>query len=638
MRAAFAAGAAAAVVDEAHAVALRGLPCLYVVDDVQRGLERLGAAARERSEALVVAVTGSVGKTSTKEALRLVLADEGATHASVASYNNHWGVPLTLARMPADTRFGIFEIGMNHAGEIEPLAAQVHPQIAIVTNVAAVHLENFASVGGIADAKGEIFSGLVRGGVAIINRDIPTYDRLWRRAEASPAGHILTFGEHEDADARLDSFAMTPEGSAISATILGQRLDLRLAAPGRHLALNAMAVLLAARAAGVELEAAAATLARFTAGQGRGARSSCKRPMARSPSSTRATTPIRPRCGRPSRCSAPPRRRAPAGGSRCWATCANSVRTRRRCTRALHDDILANAVDLVFAAGPLCRGLFESLPSGLRGLWGETAPVIEEPLAETIRAGDVVMVKGLQREPHGSRRRRSERPLRRRAGPPAPARRCSISRCPRRRTAPAVSALRGPLRTPMLTWLTELSGYFSPLNLFRYLTFRTIGATATAAFFVFFFGPSIIAALRLKQGKGQPIRLDGPQSHLLTKKGTPTMGGLMILSGLVVSTLLWANLRSPYVWITLLVTLGFGMIGFYDDYLKVTRQSHAGFSGRARLAIEALIAAVACWAMMAVGPTSTTGLALPSSTATSSTSVCSSSSSAPSSSWGSAMP
>jgi phospho-N-acetylmuramoyl-pentapeptide-transferase len=163
----------------------------------------------------------------------------------------------------------------------------------------------------------------------------------------------------------------------------------------------------------------------------------------------------------------------------------------------------------------------------------------------------------------------------------------------------------------MLTWLTEFAGVFSPLNLFRYLTFRTIGATATAALFVFFFGPAIIAALRLKQGKGQPIRLDGPQSHLLTKKGTPTMGGLMILSGLVVSTLLWANLRSPYVWVVLLVTLGFGMIGFYDDLLKVTKQSHKGFSGRVRLLLETLIAAVAVWVMMKVGPASTTGLALP---------------------------
>src|ERR1700759_3679263 len=135
----------------------------------------------------------------------------------------------------------------------------------------------------------------------------------------------------------------------------------------------------------------------------------------------------------------------------------------------------------------------------------------------------------------------------------------------------------------MLTWLTELAPYFSALNLFRYLTFRTIGATATAALFVFFFGPAIIAALRIKQGKGQPIREDGPKSHLLTKKGTPTMGGLMILSGLLVSTLLWANPLNPYVWIVLAVTLGFGFVGFYDDYLKVTKQTTTGFGGKLRL-------------------------------------------------------
>jgi phospho-N-acetylmuramoyl-pentapeptide-transferase len=154
----------------------------------------------------------------------------------------------------------------------------------------------------------------------------------------------------------------------------------------------------------------------------------------------------------------------------------------------------------------------------------------------------------------------------------------------------------------MLSWLSEFSHQFSGLNLFRYITFRTAGASATALFFVFFFGPRIISALRLKQGKGQPIRLDGPQTHLLTKKGTPTMGGLMILSGLVVSALLWANLKSPYVWIVLLVTLGFGLIGFYDDYLKVTKQTHKGFSGTARLAGEAVIAAMACYALMRVGP------------------------------------
>jgi phospho-N-acetylmuramoyl-pentapeptide-transferase len=163
----------------------------------------------------------------------------------------------------------------------------------------------------------------------------------------------------------------------------------------------------------------------------------------------------------------------------------------------------------------------------------------------------------------------------------------------------------------MLTWLADFSHLFSPFNLFRYLTFRTIGAAGTGLFFVFFFGPTIISALRLKQGKGQPIRADGPQSHLLTKKGTPTMGGLMILSGLVVSALLWANLESPYVWIVLFVTIGFGAIGFYDDYLKVTKQSDRGFSGRSRLACEFAIALVACWAMVHVGGVGATSLAVP---------------------------
>ncbi|MFT4096466.1 MAG: phospho-N-acetylmuramoyl-pentapeptide-transferase [Rhodoblastus sp.] len=163
----------------------------------------------------------------------------------------------------------------------------------------------------------------------------------------------------------------------------------------------------------------------------------------------------------------------------------------------------------------------------------------------------------------------------------------------------------------MLTWLADFNHIFGPLNLFKYITFRAGGAAATALFFVFFFGPSIIAALRIKQGKGQPIREDGPASHLLTKKGTPTMGGLMILSGLIVATLLWANLKNPYVWIVLLVMTGFGLIGFYDDYLKVTRQSHKGFSGRMRLSFEALIALIACIAMMRVGAANTTMLAIP---------------------------
>lgn len=155
----------------------------------------------------------------------------------------------------------------------------------------------------------------------------------------------------------------------------------------------------------------------------------------------------------------------------------------------------------------------------------------------------------------------------------------------------------------MLYFLGDLSGQVSALNVFRYITFRVGGATMTALIFVFLFGPTIIRALRLKQGKGQPIRTDGPQSHLM-KKGTPTMGGLMILSGLIVSTLLWANLSSIYVWTVLGVTVGFGLIGFYDDYLKVTKQSHKGFSGRSRLLAEFFIAAAACFALsrLAGGP------------------------------------
>ena len=171
----------------------------------------------------------------------------------------------------------------------------------------------------------------------------------------------------------------------------------------------------------------------------------------------------------------------------------------------------------------------------------------------------------------------------------------------------------------MFYWLSELSSTTPGIgvlhtffNVFRYLTFRTGGAIFTGGLFVFLFGPWIIDHLRLRQGKGQPIRTDGPQSHIVTKKGTPTMGGLMILSGVLVATLLWADPLNPYVWIVLAVTLGFGFVGFYDDYLKVTRQSHSGFAGRLRLAIEALIALLACYALTRLGrDVSSTSLVIP---------------------------
>src|SRR6187399_2520644 len=164
----------------------------------------------------------------------------------------------------------------------------------------------------------------------------------------------------------------------------------------------------------------------------------------------------------------------------------------------------------------------------------------------------------------------------------------------------------------MLYWLADLSSTLSIFNIFRYLTVRTAGAMITALVFVFMFGPWIIDHLRIRQGRGQPIRTDGPKSHILTKTGTPTMGGLMILLGIVVATLLWANPRNPYVWIVLAVTLGFGLVGFYDDYLKVTRQTHGGFAGKMRLLIEAIIALAACFAFASLGRgTFATSLTIP---------------------------
>ena len=387
-------GAAAAVVDEAHVDRLQGLAPLYIVRDVLEALQRLGRASRERSAARVLAVTGSVGKTSTKEALRLVLDSVGPTHASVASYNNHWGVPLTLARMPAGSRFGIFEIGMNHAGEITPLVALVKPQIAIVTNVGPVHLEFFDGIDGIADAKGEIFSGLEPGGVAIINRDDPTFERLRGHAVASPARHVLTFGESMEAEARLLAITQVSDGSLVKADVLGQVLNFHLGAPGKHHAVNTLAVLLAARASGLDLNAAASVLGRFKPGQGRGAQNRIE--MARgafslidesynaNPTSMRAALALLGSA-------------MPAVGSRRIAVLGDMRELGPKGVdlhRQLAGDVRAHDVDLVFAAGPLMRALYDALPRKQQGGWADQAADLQNALFTAIGPGDVVMVKG----------------------------------------------------------------------------------------------------------------------------------------------------------------------------------------------------------------------------------------------------
>src|ERR1700691_4601963 len=212
---ALAANAALAVVAADRRAQFPADAPLLVVPNVLAGLRDLAAAARLRSSAKVIGVTGSVGKTSTKEALRLALSKDGKTHASAASYNNHWGVPLSLARMPADARYAVLEMGMNHAGEIAPLSRLARPHVALITTIAPVHLESFGSLTKIADAKAEIFLGLEPGGVAVLNRDIAQFAHLARRANEANVARIVSFGEHAKADAGLIKCSLHPRCSTV---------------------------------------------------------------------------------------------------------------------------------------------------------------------------------------------------------------------------------------------------------------------------------------------------------------------------------------------------------------------------------------------------------------------------------------
>jgi UDP-N-acetylmuramoyl-tripeptide--D-alanyl-D-alanine ligase len=216
---------------QAETCALPKLAPLLVVKDALEGLRDLARAARVRTKAKVIGITGSVGKTSTKEALRLALSAQGETHASAASYNNHWGVPLSLARCSADAKFAVFEMGMNHAGEIEPLTKLVRPQVAIITTIEPVHLEFFPSIEGIADAKAEIFLGLESGGAAVLNRDNPQFARLERAAKGAGVGRVVSFGEHAN-DARCGWLRCSPMTGRCR-RILGTNVTAR-SAPGRH--------------------------------------------------------------------------------------------------------------------------------------------------------------------------------------------------------------------------------------------------------------------------------------------------------------------------------------------------------------------------------------------------------------------
>src|SRR5271156_1049603 len=233
---------------------------LLVVPSVLAGLRDLAAAARARSTAKVIGVTGSVGKTGTKEALRLALSKDGETHASVASYNNQWGVPLSLARLPANARYAVFEIGMSHEGEIEPLARLVRPHVAIITTIAPVHLEFLGTLAKIADAKAEIFCGIEPGGAAVLNHDIAQFNQLKRRAKEAGVARIVSFGENKKADARLVKHVLQARSSTVEANILGAEITYKIGAPGRHLVSNSLAVLAAVELVGADLALGALAL------------------------------------------------------------------------------------------------------------------------------------------------------------------------------------------------------------------------------------------------------------------------------------------------------------------------------------------------------------------------------------------
>jgi len=367
---------------------------LLLVDDVLEALRDLARASRARSKARIIAVTGSVGKTGTKEALRLALSPDGETFASAASYNNHWGVPLSLARCPASAAYAVFEIGMNHAGEITPLVQLVRPHIAIVTTVEPVHLEYFGSVEKIADAKAEIFSGLEPGGTAVLNRDNGQYARLAAAARAVKVSRIVTFGESAEADARLVRHSMQPESSCVHANILGQDVTYKLGAPGKHIILNSLGLLAAVSLAGADLALAALALNQLTAPTGRGARTTLALPGGNvllidesynaNPASMAAAIALLGQAD-----VGPQGRRIAVLGDMLELGGEGE-----KLHRALATALEAAKADLVFCSGPLMHSLWQALPSGRRGGYAETAAELEPAVLDAIRGGDAVMVKG----------------------------------------------------------------------------------------------------------------------------------------------------------------------------------------------------------------------------------------------------
>ena len=363
---------------------------LLIVRDTQSGLEALGRAARARTNARIAAVTGSAGKTTTKEMLRHMLARQGDAAASAASYNNRWGVPLSLARMKRDSDYGVFEIGMNHEGEIRALVRQVRPHVVLITTIAPAHLEHFGGLEAIADAKAEIFEGVVEGGTAILPFDNPQFGRLRSRAKRAGVANILSFGVRAGADARLISAAATDKGQAVAAEFGAARMEFSIGAPGAHIASNALAALLAVRALGADAARAAAALADFAPLKGRGARVALEgielidESYNANPASMSAALSLL-------------KDARPSGNGRRVAVLGDMLElgeSAAKLHRALAKDIASSGTDLVFLCGRQMRSLWDELPAARRGAYAEVSTALAPEVAARVKSGDVVLVKG----------------------------------------------------------------------------------------------------------------------------------------------------------------------------------------------------------------------------------------------------
>jgi UDP-N-acetylmuramoyl-tripeptide--D-alanyl-D-alanine ligase len=385
---ALARGAMAAMVDHAPQGVVDTAK-LLMVGDTLAGLTALGAAGRARAMARVVGVTGSVGKTTTKEMLRVALGAFGATHASAASHNNHWGVPLTLARLPRDAAFAVIEMGMNNRGEIAPLSRLAQPQIGIITSIGTAHIGLLGSQAAIAAEKGDIIAGIAPGGTAILPADSTFAAELVARARDAGLA-VLTHGEAAGADARLLSYQASPEGGMAEIALTGQHIALRLTTPGRHVALNACAVLAAVQALGLSPEKGAEALASFTAGAGRGAlrriRVAGGEALLIDDSYNASVASVR--AGLAVLAAQPAKRRIFAFGDMLELGAEGPAQH-----AALAPDAAQNS-DLVFCCGPLSKNLFDALPAHQRGGHFPDSAALAPALRAALQPGDAVLVKG----------------------------------------------------------------------------------------------------------------------------------------------------------------------------------------------------------------------------------------------------